>query len=113
METSKEPHENSFVCLLCDSVFNSNEELVYHFHCHNSRKPFSCTECENKYSYRTALQKHMNSHKIEKLTYACSKCGYKCENQIKLTDHQTAHSSEEKFRCDKCEFITMSKFSLS
>ena len=113
METSKEPHENSFVCLLCDSVFNSNEELVYHFHCHNSRKPFSCTECENKYSYRTALKKHMNSHKIEKRTYACSKCGYECGNQIKLTDHQTAHSSEEKFSCDKCEFITMSKFSLS
>ncbi|CAL4211330.1 unnamed protein product [Meganyctiphanes norvegica] len=91
-------------------MFNSNEELVYHLQCHNSKKSFSCIECENKYSYRTALKKRMNSHKIEKLTYACSICGYKCENQIKLTNHQTAHSSEGKFRCDKCELLAFQSF---
>ena len=112
METSKDIHEgvSFFSCLLCDSVLDSNEELMNHLKCHNSEKPFSCTECDKKYTYKTALKKHLESHKTETFELKCNECDYKCTNKRNLC---TPHVLDTKFKCDKCDFISVSNSSLS
>ena len=94
---------NSFVCLLCELKFISNEEMLLHLQCHNTDKPFFCIECDNKYTSKHTLKRHMDSHKKEKptFTFTCSKCDYMCYNKRNMTSHEMAHSSDKSFHCTK------------
>ena len=116
MELSKqncEANTSLLVCLFCDSKFSSHEELILHIQIHNVVKPYLCLECGNRYAYKGALKRHVESHTKDKLTYNCDKCDYTCVNKRSLTDHGIAHSSNKNFSCTKCNYKTISNRSLS
>ena len=116
MEVSTQTYEAStslLVCLFCDSKFSSHEELMLHSQIHNAVKPYLCLECGNRYAYKGALKRHVESHTKDKLTYNCDECDYVCVNKRSMTDHGIAHSSNKNFSCTKCDCKTISNRSLS
>ncbi len=73
-----------------------------------SEKPIACPVCSLKFSTLHEMAKHKLTHnKAEKLFY-CTKCNFKCANELKLKSHFFLHSNKKTFKCMECDFQTPS-----
>ena len=45
--------KKALLCVLCDQSFSTKEELSFHLECHNAIKPYFCTECDQRYAYKS------------------------------------------------------------
>ena len=117
------------LCVHCDQSFSTKEEFLFHLECHNAIKPYFCTECDQRYAYKSTLERHEAVHVREKIldeqqkpkdskicvdkNYSCVKCDYTCDSKQKLNTHNIAHSSKNCFTCKNCNFKTDKKFPFS
>ena len=95
----------------------------------NSNLMSKKAECDQRYAYKSTLERHEAVHVREKIldeqqkpkdskicvdkNYSCVKCDYTCDSKRKLNTHNIAHSSKNCFTCKNCDFKTVNKFSFS
>ncbi|KAM6903937.1 uncharacterized protein PEZ65_018717 isoform 1-T1 [Lycodopsis pacificus] len=65
-------------------------------------KPFSCTECDRRYSFERGLKGHMRSHTGEK-PFSCSVCRKSFAQSADLEIHMRIHTGENRLRCSVCD----------
>ncbi|XP_067144744.1 zinc finger protein 271-like [Centruroides vittatus] len=96
--------KRNHTCDLCQKTFVSKEILQAHLNFHIRKKPFSCTTCNQKFSWLFLLRRHLKEYNTEK--------------QIEI-DHKIRHlssslknrkvSKRKHFRCDICDKLLTSK----
>uniref|UniRef100_A0A8C5U1Z3 C2H2-type domain-containing protein n=1 Tax=Malurus cyaneus samueli TaxID=2593467 RepID=A0A8C5U1Z3_9PASS len=64
-------------------------------------KPFSCSECRERFWQQSHLIQHQRMHTGEK-SYECFECGKSFSMSSKLLRHQVTHTGEKPFRCAEC-----------
>jgi len=89
-----------------DDVNSRSQEIVEsHLHGngkHTGEKPFGCSYCDKKYSYKHQLTSHLRIHTGEK-PYKCSYCDKKFGQKSHLTDHLRIHTGEKPYKCLYCD----------
>ncbi|KAK3919127.1 Zinc finger protein 425 [Frankliniella fusca] len=101
-----------FLCLTCNTRFQTRTALHSHIVRHTIETPFVCKECGRGFKWKHGLQNHMVTHSKLK-TFLCDECGYSTAHLRSFIDHKTIHSGE-KFKCPKpdCQFTSVRKESV-
>jgi len=93
-------HRGRHKCTECGRCCQSSQHLAEHRRCHSGEKPYSCGECEKRFTSSTGLCIHMNIHRGK---YKCTECGRCCGSKRDLALHRRCHSGEKPFECGECE----------
>ena len=79
---------------------------------HDGEKPYKCTICENRYSEKDTLKKHIAKVHEKKFQILCSICGVSID-KYNLRQHiQTVHEGKKPFPCHLCSKSFGQKISL-
>lgn len=97
---------DAHVCFICNSVFNSEEELSHH--CSLTHIPFvkvrshHCTQCSKSFVNKNDLRNHEALHTLT-TSYACDQCPFKTRRTQELERHcRLIHLQEKNFFCSVC-----------
>ena len=114
LEDSRFDRDLSFSCLKCDKNFSNQRNLAAHdfmkhqssidsnARVHTEEKPFSCSNCDYKCSYPSAMKTHERIHTGDK-PFSCSKCDKAFKQESNLRRHERIHTGEKPFNCSKCD----------
>ncbi|KAI5612410.1 zinc finger protein PLAGL2 isoform X1, partial [Silurus asotus] len=101
-ETEKE--ESGKECLVCGTLFSSQDKLQIHTFSHTGEKPFHCSQphCHKAFSSKYKLYRHMATHSPQK-THQCTFCEKMFHRKDHLKNHlQTHDPNKEAFKCEEC-----------
>ncbi|XP_073538328.1 uncharacterized protein [Phyllobates terribilis] len=90
-----------FSCSECEKCFHYKSELVIHQRTHTGEKPYSCSECGKCFTRKTNLVIHLRRHTGEK-PFSCSECGKCFTDKTSLDSHQISHTDNKAFSCSEC-----------
>ena len=100
-----------FACTECDRRFSQKSHLQGHMNTHTHTNSFQCRFCEKSYSRQYDLRQHEYSHTYEKF-YTCDVCDktfFKLQNFKK---HMKIHINQKDFVCGKCNKGFVTKYHL-
>ncbi|XP_067133511.1 zinc finger protein 761-like [Centruroides vittatus] len=97
---SKQKHK----CDLCKQTFVNKEILQAHLFFHIGKKPFSCTTCNQKFSWQFLLRRHLKEHNIEKQIEIDHKI-----HRLPSSSKNRKVSERKHFQCDICDKLLTSK----
>ena len=113
----KERHSDTVIhCELCDMTLKGQIHYRKHF-LYKHRLIHECNICHKKFSYQSALNKHLAGHTGER-PYVCDICGASYQGQSSLNSHiASVHEKKQRVKnkfCTMCEkaFYTNSKLKL-
>ncbi|XP_046405035.1 zinc finger protein 37-like [Ischnura elegans] len=69
---------------------------------HSAKKPYSCNECEQSFSNKHCLVRHVRTHTKEK-PYSCIECEKSFSKKSNLVQHIRTHTKEKPYSCGECE----------
>nr|XP_017106121.2 LOW QUALITY PROTEIN: zinc finger protein 184 [Drosophila bipectinata] len=91
----------SYICSVCDKVFNQKASLHSHQRFCQVKDPVHCTFCEQQFSSVRKYELHLQQlHSVETL-HECEVCHRSFKSADTLAMHRKRHS-ERHFQCDKC-----------
>lgn len=91
-------------CLVCGTLFASQDKLRLHTLSHTGEKPFHCSQphCPKAFSSKYKLFRHMATHSPQK-THQCTFCEKMFHRKDHLKNHlQTHDPNKEAFKCEEC-----------
>ena len=62
-------------------------------HYKNKHNIYNCTECDYNVKSKKNLEKHVKTHKLNKVK--CTKCDYTCKSRQQLAKHLKEHLDKE------------------
>ncbi|XP_039675624.1 oocyte zinc finger protein XlCOF8.4-like, partial [Perca fluviatilis] len=65
------------------------------------KKKFSCSECGNRFTFKSHLKTHMRSHTGDN-SFSCSVCNKIFSHTAALKRHMRTHTGEKPFSCSVC-----------
>ncbi|XP_076583725.1 uncharacterized protein LOC143319043 [Chaetodon auriga] len=90
-------------CHLCWTQFSEKQLLEEHLkQVHQSKKPFSCTQCGKRFTYIQKLKEHEAGHEGLK-PHQCPQCDKGFQTSKGLENHMRDHTGEKPFKCVICE----------
>ena len=108
---------DSFSCSKCD--FSTNDKKKLNEHLANEHgieiEQHPCTECSYVADTSYQLTEHLNKEHSEgqaPVEYSCPDCDYKTKWKRLIKGHRRIHTGEL-FRCDKCDFATITRTRLN
>ncbi|KAM3913742.1 uncharacterized protein RB166_018931 [Leptodactylus fuscus] len=91
-----------YQCPDCEQCFTVRSSLLRHLKNHSVEKPFACTDCGKCFKRKSLLVKHLRSHTGEK-PFSCMECGKGFMQKSNLTEHHRIHTGERPFSCPVCQ----------
>ncbi|XP_074485847.1 uncharacterized protein LOC141764477 isoform X2 [Sebastes fasciatus] len=89
-------------CHLCWTQFSEKQLLEEHLkQVHESKKPFSCTQCGKRFMNVQKLEEHKAGHQGLNL-HRCSQCDKGFQTSKGLENHMRDHTGEKPFPCVIC-----------
>ena len=95
-------NDEPFACNFCDEKFSLRSHLISHVNSHTGIKSFDCIICEAKFTYHQALVRHERIHTGEK-PYACQYCERRFNTKENWLAHERTHTGEKPFGCSFCD----------
>ena len=87
--------------LLCD-FHDSDQQIVSQ---HAASKLFKCEICENSYSLKGNLKKHIEAVHENKKSFKCDICDYSCSQKDHMKTHiESVHEKKKTFKSDICYY---------
>ncbi|XP_055370785.1 zinc finger protein 888-like [Condylostylus longicornis] len=64
---------------------------------------FHCGECDNTFTTKLNLDRHMEIHLNRRKAYSCETCGKLFTQLNSVREHMLTHTGEKPFKCDICQ----------
>ncbi|XP_051246807.1 zinc finger protein 287-like [Dicentrarchus labrax] len=90
-----------FRCSVCGKRYSWKKSLTDHMKLH-SEELFSCSVCKKTFKWRRNIVRHMRIHTGEK-PFSCSICGLRFTQSSAVTKHLRVHTGEKPFSCSVCK----------
>ncbi|XP_056406803.1 oocyte zinc finger protein XlCOF8.4-like [Hyla sarda] len=102
--------EKPYSCSECERCFLYRSELITHARSHTGEKPFPCSECGKCFLSKAQLVIHERNHTGEK-PYSCSECGKCFTDKATCVRHETCHTGVKPYPCPICgKFFTRKSY---
>lgn len=95
--------ENVYYCKICDREFKTKQQRYYHLFC-ESEKPFKCSfkDCNKSFTTESLKKDHETAHSTENL-FHCNKCEKSFKRKSSLRKHEYFHVGKCKYECADCQ----------
>nr|XP_061784364.1 zinc finger protein 135-like isoform X2 [Nerophis lumbriciformis]XP_061784365.1 zinc finger protein 135-like isoform X2 [Nerophis lumbriciformis] len=93
--------EKPFGCSVCGKRFSYKSKAQTHMRTHTGKKPFGCSVCAKYFVTKGNLTNHMRTHTGEK-PFICSNCGKRFSQSGTMQSHMRTHTGEKPFICLNC-----------
>ncbi|XP_035516296.1 zinc finger protein 43-like isoform X2 [Morone saxatilis] len=102
-EHLKQVHESKkpFSCTQCGKRFMYIQKLNDHEAWHDGLKPYQCSQCDKGFQTSKGLENHMRDHTGEK-PFPCIICGKRFKQESTLRSHYVTHTGERPHLCSIC-----------
>lgn len=95
-------NEAKLVCTICSKEFANSRLLNLHLIIHSGSKPHPCLHCEQSFSTKMQLTRHLGCHGIPPPLYKCELCSKEFSRNHYLTLHLRMHN-DPAFKCNLCD----------
>ena len=89
-------------CQQCNYATERKSNLLQHSATHSGERPFECGICDEKFSQKGSLTKHLLTHQEGR--FECDQCDYKATQKGHLVLHLMTHSGVKPHKCNRCEY---------
>ncbi|XP_057695156.1 zinc finger protein 260-like [Corythoichthys intestinalis] len=90
-----------FSCSQCDKRFSWKADLEKHKHAHTREKLFVSSTWGKRLAQERTLNRHARTHTVEK-PFVCTYCGKSFTKKGELVKHASTHNPEKPFACTFC-----------
>ena len=87
MQSTKRIYE----CKKCGKILANSSSLNAHEKRHSEEKPFSCFQCNQRFTQEVALQNHQLIKHTNEKQHICPQCGKGEATKGNLKQHQNSH----------------------
>ncbi|XP_030021939.1 gastrula zinc finger protein XlCGF57.1-like [Manduca sexta] len=100
---AKHADPRKFLCSKCGKTFNSSNGLRQHLLSHKDVAQFKCGFCHKTYKSKQSLKEHFRvAHSSNRKLFVCVTCGKRFTAKSTLIKHIDSHNGVKQFACLHC-----------